>query len=189
MPIKIVPEGALYNAEVTPPQGNWRSPHPMRSDDLARKLLSIGCRSPEIAQALREAGVQSFSGYYQKVAEETITLLKAALAGEYEPLPQSPFTEVWMAYALFLDAKTPITLEEIIASADSIEHSVPSPDEIVWAFLRLRKRGWLAEQNNLYELTTEGRRTINEIVGKGGTWDRIDRLKEWISAHPPPDHS
>lgn len=185
MPIKIVREGDLYAAEVTPPQGTWRSPRPMPNDELGRKLLSIGCDPVDIRRALVEAGVQPFTHEYRVAAERTRPLLLAALAGEREVPPQRPFTEAWLADALFYYSRA-LPLEEVLESADAINHAVPNPEEVAWAFLCLRRRGWLAVDGELFGLTPEGRRAVQRIVTQGEASWRVGRLEEWISAHPLP---
>jgi len=122
---------------------------------------------------------------YRQWAEEITPQLHAALAGEREVPPQPPFIEAWLADALFYYDR-PLSLEEVIESADAIDHAIPNPDEIAWAFLRLRKRGWLLVVGDLYGLTAEGRRAIEVIVAQGEAPWRVGRLEEWISAHPPP---
>jgi hypothetical protein len=99
---------------------------------------------------------------------------------------------------------------EIIRSADAVNHSIPKYDEISWAFLRLRRRGWLAVEGELYGLTSEGYRAVQEIEDRGEptwpgkkiegwisyvttgqsvfsrmTWP-IKKLEDWISKNPPP---
>jgi hypothetical protein len=124
---------------------------------------------------------------YRQWAEEIRPQLRAALSGEREIPPQAPFAEAWLAYALFLgESSFPVPLEDVIHTADGINHSIPTPDEIAWAFLRLAKRGWLAMQGDSYGLAGEGRRAIRRVVGKGTLHEGVDRLTDWISAHPPP---
>jgi hypothetical protein len=102
-----------------------------------------------------------------------------------------------------------LSLLEVIGLADAIQHLIPNYDEISWAFLRLRRRGWLVIEGEMYGLTPEGRRAIKEIVDRGEPplWVRklqlwiylktylpvlpkgprpIDKLKDWISENPPP---
>lgn len=187
MPIRIVQEGDLYAAELTPPHGTWRSPRPMRSDELGRKLLSMGCDPGEIRHALLAAGVKPFSDAYRKAAEGARPLLQAALAGELEvpPTSQAPFTEAWFACVLF--DKSDLTLDEIIGEADFISRSVPTASETAWAIQRLRKRGWLSAKRNRFSLTAAGRRAIGSIMGEERTWEAVRRLEEWTAAHPPSD--
>jgi hypothetical protein len=77
-------------------------------------------------------------------------------------------------------------LKEVVDTADFVYRLIPTSDEIAWALLRMRQRGWLAVQGNLYGLTAEGRRAIGEIVGEGSVLDRFERLEAWTLAHPPP---
>lgn len=107
--------------------------------------------------------------------------LKAALAGERYVPRQPPFSEAWLGYALYYYSRL-LTLEEIIESADAINHAIPNPDEVAWAFLQLRERGWLAAQGELYGLTEEGRLAIGMIVNEGD----VERLEQWLSANPSP---
>ncbi len=186
MPVKIVRDGNLYAAEVTPPQGNWKSPHPMPSDELGRKLLSIGCDPAEIRRSLLEAGVQPFTSEYHEHAERIRPVLLAALTGEREVPPQEPFSEAWLADALYY-YKRMLSIWEVLESADAINHAIPNPDQIAWAFVRLRKRGWLAIDGDLFGLTPEGRRAIEAILAQSDAPRRVGRLKQWVSTHPPPD--
>lgn len=121
---------------------------------------------------------------YRQWAEAITPGLRAALVGDREVSPQPPFIEAWLADALFY-YDTPLSLEDVIESADAINHSIPNPDEVAWAFLRLRNRGWLAEQGNLYGLTAGGRRTIEAIVGRDFVLDGLERLTKWVSTHSP----
>ncbi len=126
--------------------------------------------------------------HYHEFAEKIAPRLRAALAGEGEVPQQAAFSEAWLGYALFCD-KTLVSLEEVIGLADAINHSVPNADEVGWAFLRLRKRGWLVVEGDLYGLTAEGRRSITTVVAQGnvvGLVSKVRRLRDWISAHPPP---
>jgi hypothetical protein len=150
---------------------------------LIEALKSIGCHQTDIDHALQEAASSKSQRYWDdKIGPK----LQAALAGEYEVPPQQPFTEAWLAYALYL-GELPLPLKDIVDMADFINHAIPNPDEIAWAFLRLRKRGWLAEKGGLYGLTPEGRLVIEGIVGESGVLDRVERLKEWTLVHSPPD--
>jgi hypothetical protein len=185
MRIKISPHGDLYTAEATSPDRTWSSPHPMPSDDLARELLAFGCSPLEIARALREAGVYSYSGYYHGLAERAAPRVQAALAGERGIPTQKPFAEAWLAYSLFY-YRRPLSLEDVIESADAIEHAIPNRDEIAWAFVSLKKRGWLQLQADSYGLTAEGRREIEAIIDQGERSSPVMRLSEWILANPPP---
>jgi hypothetical protein len=118
--------------------------------------------------------------HYHEFAEQIAPRLREVLAGERDVQPQKPFVEAWLGYALYYYDKL-LSLEEVIESADAINHGIPNPDEVSWAFLCLRKRGWLSVQGDMYGLTTEGRLAINTIVVQGN----LDRLNRWISSHPP----
>lgn len=182
MPIKIMQDGTLWTAEVTSPEGQWQSPRPMAIGHLIEVLKSIGCQQTDIDHALQEAAAIQSQRYWDS---EIGAKLGAALAGECDVPPQQPFTEAWLAYALFLGDSL-LSLKDVVDIADSINHALPNTDEIAWAFLRLRKRGWLAEQGGQYGLTAEGRRAIGDIVSKGNVLDQVEQLKEWTLAHPPP---
>jgi len=184
MPIKVVKEGNLYSAEVTKDADGqlWRSPRPMPSNELWLALRGIGCTPEEIVIAFQ--GVGRPSPYYHW-ADEMLPRVKDALAGSREVPPQAPFSEAWITYALFW-SQSPIPLRDVIGNADAINVLIPTADEIAWAFLRLRKRGWLVVQGNLYGLTAEGRNAIETIVGKeGGVLEQAERLEGWMLAHPP----
>lgn len=182
MPIKFTQEGALWTAEVTPPHGRWRSPRPMGIGHLIDALKSIGCLQADIDHALRDAAVAQSQHYWD---DEIRPKVQAALNGSYQVPPQPPRTEALLAYVLF-QADSPIPLRDVVDTADFIYRLVPTSDEIAWAFLLLRKRGWFVEEGHLYGLTEEGRRTIESIVGEGRALDRVERLKQWSLAHPPP---
>ncbi len=122
---------------------------------------------------------------YRDMADPIRPVLKSTLAGEREVLPQKPFVEAWLGYALYCHARLQ-TLEEVVASADAINHAIPNADEIAWAFLRLRKRGWLLIKDDSYGLTPEGRREIDSVV-RGVTYHHsFEVLERWILNHPPP---
>lgn len=186
MPIKVVPQGNLYTAEVTPPHGGgrpWRSPRPMKVMELVAALKAIGCDQKDISDAFEAAASRS----YQLWAEESAPQVRAVLSGERQVPAQTPFTEAWLALALFL-GRAPLSLPEIVDGADFIWHAVPGPDQVGWALLRLSRRGWLLVQGNSYGLTDGARRTIEGIVGdrEGGVLKGVERLKAWFSTHAPP---
>lgn len=159
--------------------------------ELSLALLVIGCRETDIAVAFRKAGgwdpsegpFPSFMSH-RHWAEKVEPQVQAALAGKQEVPPQPSYTEAWLAFALFL-GESLLSLEEVIETADFINHLTPIPEEIAWAFLRLRRREWLAMEGNSYGLTAEGRRTIEGIVDEGGVVENSERLSEWLLAHPP----
>lgn len=208
MPIKVTKQGDdlddLYTAEVipppetwrsrhlsalvnllrsTPPPEAWKSPYPMSSYELGRKLLSVGCDPMEIRHALKEAGVGTFSSGTREAAKRIRPLLRAALAGEREVPGQGPSSEAWLAYSL-PTSDTMFSLIEVISSANWINDGVPNADQISWAFLRLRKRGWLAIDGEMFGLTPEGKRAIKEIEGGNSRWP--SNLVKWFSDHPLP---
>jgi hypothetical protein len=186
MPIKITKQGSdlddLYSAEVTASNGTWRSPYLMSSEELRKKLISLGHRRVEVQNAFHAAGV----GYCLKtikLARMTGPLLQAALAGEREVPKQEPRTEAWLAYALpGIDMM--YSLIQVIGDANFIQDDYPTPDEISWAFLRLRRRGWLVIEDDMYGLTPEAKRIIKEIEYDNRRWPR--KLIEWMSEHPLP---
>ena len=194
---------------MTAPNGTWRSP-PLPSVELEGKLIRLGHSVLEIDRAFQEVGVVITPEItYNYVAEITRPFLQAALVGEREVPEQEPIAEAWLAVALF-NHEGLRPLKEIIWTADAIEHSIPNYDEISWAFLRLKKRGWLAIEGELYDLTLEARRTVKEIVDKDEPpwpdwsykqWTHyvktgrpvlrkrtrpIKKLEDWISKNPPP---
>lgn len=117
---------------------------------------------------------------YREWADAMQPELQAALSGRREVPAQKPSVETWLALALH-DENKPLYLWEVIASADALNHLIPNPDEVAWAFISLRKRGWLEVEGEMYRLTIEGRRSISTIVSQGN----YDRLNRWILAHPP----
>jgi hypothetical protein len=179
MPLKIVKEGDdLYTAEVVTPHGTWRSPHPLPSVELDSKLFRLRHNILEIDRAFQEVGVVITPEItYRYAAKITRPFLQAALAGEREVPEQEPIAEAWLVDALIYD-KT-FSLERVIAMADAIEHAIPNYDEISWAFLRLRRRGWLAIEGDMYGLTLDGRLAIQDIMDRGETRP-VKKLGEWI---------
>lgn len=197
-----------WTAEVTTSQGTWRSPPTMPYRELRWKLLFMGINKDEIQKAEIKAYVEKAEFHYRRLEMEYLPFLQAALAGEREVPEQRPFTEGWLAYALFCHDEIS-SLNKVIGSADAENHSIPTYDEISWAFLRLRRRGWLAVEGDLYGLMPEGHRAVKEIVDKdeppwpewsheqwtayvlghgpriGRTW-ALKKLEDWISDNPPP---
>ncbi len=154
-----------WTAEVTTPQETWKSPHPMPHRELNGILLSMGLDKDEILNAEVKAYVEHADSNYRRAEKQYLPLLQAALAGEREVPAQTPFVEAWMAVALsYHDGLR--SLWEVIGSADDANRCYPSPDEISWAFLRLRRRGWLAIEGEKFGLTPEGYRAEKEIEDK-----------------------
>lgn len=182
MTIKISMQSSGYTAEVTPPDGQWRSSHPMASSELTAALIAIGCDE----KAIDEAFFEDFFEQYRLPAGTATPLVKAALGGQREVPPQPPITEAWLTVALF-DQDKELTIQMLMEIADSIRKLLPTADEISWAFQCLEKRGWLTQRGELYGLTPEARRTIADIVGEGGAWGGVKRLKEWMLVNPPPE--
>ena len=122
---------------------------------------------------------------YEQWAKSIKPVVQAALAGERDVPPQKPFIEAWLGDALYsLDIYSQgklVYLEEVNGSADAINHGIPNADEIAWAFLCLRNRGWLEVQGDMYGLTAEGRHAINTIVVQ----DDLELLLNWMRTHPP----
>jgi hypothetical protein len=123
------------------------------------------------------------------LANEIEPFLQAVISGKRDVASQDPFNEAWFAVALFhIEPATPVPLEEVLYTADGINHAIPNPDEIAWAFFCLLKRGWLMTQGNTYGLTNEGRDAIKRIVSKskGRIYNELEELKGWVSTHAPP---
>jgi hypothetical protein len=118
--------------------------------------------------------------HYHEFAEKINPIVQAALAGRLNVPEQKQFSEAWLGLALFGN-KGIVPLEEIIGSADALNHKIPTGDEVAWAFLRLKTRGWLEVKAGSYGLTLEGRRAIDIIVSQ----DHLKRLNEWMSSNPP----
>ena len=147
---------------------------------LVEELRSIGCPQDEIDSALREAASIRATKYWE---DEIGPALHAALADEYEVPPQRPFVEAWLAYVLF-SADSPIPMKNVMDRADFVNKTVPTPDEIAWAFLRLRTRGWYIEANGLYGLTSEGRSIIESVLGHMCGFGAAKLLEDWLENHP-----
>jgi hypothetical protein len=122
---------------------------------------------------------------YTQIAREAAPRVQAALDGKVSLGPQPPLTEAWITYALLMDDE-PEALEEVMFWADAIRHLLPEPDEIGWALVQLRSRGWLAMTDDSYSLTAEARSLVREIVHGAEVWEGVERLDRWVLAHPPP---
>ncbi|MEW5747565.1 MAG: hypothetical protein AB1793_02085 [Candidatus Thermoplasmatota archaeon] len=108
--------------------------------------------------------------------------LRQALDGTYAVPPQEPGEEGIIAYILF-ERESPLTLWEISDAYDYLNRVGLTADVLAWAFVRLNARGWLAEHGTLFGLTTDGRKTVTQIVGEGRIEDKIGRLVEWTQAN------
>ena len=186
--LKIVNQDVpyLWTAEVTPPQGNWRSPQPMPWRELDQILTSMGFDKDELMNARIKAYVEHAETTYRRVEKEYLPFLQATLAGEREvPPPQRSFIEAWMAYALYFREEI-LPLWDVLDTADAVYHSSPSCDELSWAFLRLQKRGWLIVDGERFGLTPKGRRVIQDILSRDDDQHWYVKLDDWISDNPPP---
>jgi hypothetical protein len=123
-----------------------------------------------------------YVGLSSEYAEKIAPKVQAALEGKLSIPPQTPFAEAWVGMSLYY-TESPSQLDEIIRIADGINHDYPKADQIAWAFLRFRTRGWLVVKSDTYGLTAKGRQEIGDVVGEGSVLQRVDRLKEWISAN------
>src|SRR5437867_12596630 len=119
---------------------------------------------------------------YRQWAEAITPGLRAAIAGEREVPPQDPFSEAWMGYALFYYSRL-LSPEVVIEAADAISQAIPNLNEIAWAFLRLKERGWLVVEGDSYALTAEARHTIEAIVP--GIKVEVETQSQWISTQSP----
>ena len=181
MPIKLLQEGDLWAAEVTPPQGKWKSSRSMPIGSLVEELRSIGCRREDIDLALRDTYLIKRE---QDWNDQVLPKLRQAIAGTYEVPPQEPSEEGIIAYVLF-ERESPLTLWEISDAYDYLNRVGMTADALAWAFVRMNARGWLAEHGTLFGLTVDGRRTVMEIAGAGSIRDKMNRLVEWTQANPP----
>ena len=185
MPIKVRPEGDLYVAEVTPPDGQWKSAHPMFMGDLEKALEDVGCDS----EAVNHAIFLAFYDRYRPYAEEVLPQVRAALSGSMKVRQQSAWVEAWITYSLISSKESKerrLTIQDILCAADSLNKAMASPDEISWTFIQLKRRGWLVDEDGVYALTPEARLLVEQIVEEErNSLDGIDRLEAWISANPP----
>ena len=117
---------------------------------------------------------------YRDLAEKFGPIVRAALARELRVPEQDQFSEAWLGYALFQE-KAMVSLDLVLGQADILNAAVPTAEEVAGAFLRLKKRGWLAVEGDSYGLTSEGRRTIDKIVSQ----PKVYLLTKWITDHPP----
>ncbi|MDW5562958.1 MAG: hypothetical protein SA339_07000 [Methanomassiliicoccus sp.] len=127
----------LWTAEVTTPQGIWRTPQPTHPRELNQMLLSMGVDKDEIFNARTKAFTEDAEITYRRLEKEYLPFLQAVLAGEREVPKQEPFAEGWLAYALLAHHTNEELrpLWEVLYSADAENHAIPTYDEISWAFL------------------------------------------------------
>lgn len=125
---------------------------------------------------------------YERAAKAALPNLRAALAGTLEVPPQADTAEASLALALFYeDRRQPglvQELEDILPVADYVLEEIPTWAEVAGAFLRLRRRGWLAEKGDQWGLTREGRQAIDRIVTSTMVQEAHEQLKAWLERHP-----
>lgn len=126
---------------------------------------------------------KSLPTIYHEWAQKAAPLVKAALAGQERIPKQLSQPEAILTLALFWN-ESPVSLDEYIAYADALDHSIPGEEEIAWTFVQIQKRGWLLVEDDRYGLTPEGRRVLSEVVGKGDVREMIAGLKRWFKANP-----
>ncbi len=56
MAIQVTRSGAGFDVEVTPPEGSWKSRHPLTPTEVLEQLSALGCHSTAITDALDESG-------------------------------------------------------------------------------------------------------------------------------------
>lgn len=113
--------------------------------------------------------------------------VREALSGTKTVAPQSAFSVAWVTESLYELKRG--SLNELCSVADSINHTVPNPDEIAWSFLQLRAKGWLEVYEddyfgNEYALANRGRKAVDEICG-GEKMDRskVSKLEQWFESN------
>ena len=114
----------------------------------------------------------------------------AALRGGVEVPPHDDGAEAWLALTLFYDDTARPgalwKLEDMFSTADYIKDAIPDWPEVAGAFVRLRRRGWLAEDGDRWGLTRKGRDAIEEIVTLKMVGESLVQLESWLAAHGPP---
>ena len=56
MPIRVSRLNEGFDVEVTPPDGEWKSLHPLSPTEILEQLSALGCHSTAITDALNESG-------------------------------------------------------------------------------------------------------------------------------------
>ena len=158
----------------------------MTIGEVIAGLRAVGCSQADIDKALRETYARYQQHFTDETAEEEYgPKVRAALAEGQAVPPRQLSTEAWIAYALFVDGK-PESIASVVDTVDALDRMVPTADEVAWAFMRLKQRGWLVVEGALYGLTAEGRAAIAGIIGRDGDrFDHVKMLRAWISAHLP----
>jgi hypothetical protein len=90
-------------------------------------------------------------------------------------------TDTWMMLALlFSSAKNGVTLRDLIATADYLNHAIPTYDELAGSLLHLRRAGYAIKRGDrycatpvirsYYAQTTRPRRSISK------DWQDVERF-------------
>ena|SRR5689334_13277355 len=127
---------------------------------------------------------------YERAAEAALPKLRAALEGKLRVPPQAESAEAALALALFYDDKAkPGTLQElegILSMAEYVTDEIPSWAQVAEGFLRLRARGWLAQEGDRWGLTRPGREAIGAIVTASKVAAALDEVERWLGLNPAP---
>lgn len=100
--------------------------------------------------------------------------------------PDWPYQEVTLAYTMYYNEST-TPLAKILEEMDRLDYACSNAYLMGAAFLRLRRRGWLAiGGNHSFGLTSQARQLMNTIIRSKQYWGRIDEdLEKWMFANPP----
>ncbi len=154
--------------------------------DHSKMPYSLTWRSewhPEDIEENRNRLLQS----YRKVAAEYAPQLDAMLSGRRKVSEQRAFIEAWITECLnWREAESLTSLDRIISCTDIVNALLPSPEEVGWAFLQLKRRGWLIKDGSSYGLNKEGCRRVKAVIrDTAEALEAIKPLEEWMRMNRP----
>jgi hypothetical protein len=87
-------------------------------------------------------------------------------------------TVAWIFLAIDFWDKDPVTRDEVVHSADAINHDVPSDREMDFAFAYLASRALIASEGHCYSITDAGKTILaGAHDGAGNIFDVLSSLR------------
>ena len=160
------------------------------SRDLQNSWDSFWNPDQKQGEKRNATGLQELLEPYRHVADAISPQLEAAMSGNavIEQIPPGGALdkEAIFAWTLYhFRTASPNALIEFLWEYDAIGKEVPTAREVIWAFSRLKARGWISKDEHWYSLTNQGLQEIQRITGDGEFWAREKRLAEWCLGHSP----
>lgn len=93
------------------------------------------------------------------------------------------WSDGWILMAIFLARKEENpTLAYVIATADAINHAIPTPTELSPAFTRLTNAGILRIENDQYRIEEKYLAEIEKAYrGRGGLFESANKGEKWLN--------